>query len=108
MAEIAGAIGVVSGLMGIWQFVAEQLPAAESPSSNYRVTTGLNGYPKNSEPKLDNAQGQIELIKVYNVNHELIGSGSGGTVSAEDDNQYTDMAAEQQGNSQSIWTEFCK
>ncbi|KAI1379886.1 hypothetical protein F4677DRAFT_407913 [Hypoxylon crocopeplum] len=107
MSIIAGAIGLIGSSMTIWSFISDQIPPVQTPSSNYRVFIGLDGFKDDKGKALDNAHGQIELIKIYNVNHELIGSGGGATVGSDDsDDQHADMSAEQHGNSQSVWTEF--
>ncbi|KAK7750127.1 hypothetical protein SLS62_007995 [Diatrype stigma] len=99
--SIAGAIGVISGGMGIWEFIANMIPEVSTSASDYRVYIGLDG------PELSNAGGYIETVKTYNIYHELIGAGEGGNI-GDGDNQYGDFSIEQHGNMQSIWTEFCK
>ncbi|KAK9772119.1 hypothetical protein AB5N19_11742 [Seiridium cardinale] len=105
MSEVAGAIGLISSVMTIWSFLGDQVPEVKAPSSNYRVTIGLDGFKDDDGNSLSNSGGSIDLVKVYNVNHELIGSGKGASIGDGDD-QYGDMAIEQHGNSQSAWTEF--
>ncbi|ETS77101.1 hypothetical protein PFICI_10975 [Pestalotiopsis fici W106-1] len=102
---MAEAFGVITGLLGVWQFAEDHFPADETPASNYRVTVGLEGFDANGQT-LTNAKGEIETIKTYNVQHELIGSGGGLTVGDGEDDQFGDIKVDQEGNSQSIWTEF--
>ncbi|KAF3013173.1 hypothetical protein E8E14_000495 [Neopestalotiopsis sp. 37M] len=104
---MAAAFGAINGILGIWKFADSMIPKDASPASNYRVYVGLEGFKDDEGKELSNAHGDIETIKTYNIQHELIGSGGGLNVGGDDsDDQYADIEVEQKGNSQSIWTEF--
>nr|UMZ45382.1 hypothetical protein [Paramyrothecium roridum] len=104
---MAAAFGAINAALGIWRFGSEVLPSDESPSSSYRVYVGLEGFKNPDGDELSNAHGEIETIKTYNINGELIGSGGGLNVGGDNsDDQYGEISVEQKGNAQSIWTEF--
>lgn len=93
--------------MGIWQFVADQIPSKEEDQSKYRIIIGLNGYNGTvGGEKLSAAEGDIGLVKLYNKNHDLMGSGMGGDIGFNS-HQYGDIGIDQDGSQQSTWTEFC-
>lgn len=100
--SVASAVGLVSGVMGIWSFVSEQVPSQEEDQSKYRVFVGLNGH-----RGLSAAEGEIGLVKLYNKNHDLMGSGMGGLIGFNN-KQYGEFGIPQDGTQQSIWTEFCE
>lgn len=100
--SVTGTIGLISGVMGVWSFISEQLPSQEVDQSKYRVFVGLNGY-----KDLSAAEGEIGLVKLYNKNHDLMGSGMGGQIGFNN-HQFGDFGVPQDGTQQSIWTEFCK
>ena len=70
---MAQVIGVVSGLVGIFQFLQTLFPADNNPadSSSLRIGVGLNG------PDLSGADGAVKTINVYNEDETLIGTGRG-------------------------------
>ncbi|KAL9076798.1 MAG: hypothetical protein Q9161_000783 [Pseudevernia consocians] len=70
---MAQVIGVVSGVIGIFQFLQTLFPADTKPadSSSLRIGVGLNG------PGLTGADGAVKTINVYNEDKTLIGTGRG-------------------------------
>ena len=70
---MAQVIGVVSGVVGIFQFLQTLFPADTNPadSSSLRIGVGLNG------PDLSDADGAVKKINVYNEDRILIGTGKG-------------------------------
>ena len=70
---MAQVIGVVSGLIGIFQFLGDLFsqPNPEDQSS-LRIGVALDGN------GLTNAEGAVKTINVYNEDQTLIGSGKGG------------------------------
>ena len=70
---MAQVIGVVSGVVGIFQFLQGLFPADNKPadSSSLRIGVGLNG------PGLTGVDGAVKTINVYNEDETLIGTGRG-------------------------------
>ncbi|KAI1843967.1 hypothetical protein JX265_005849 [Neoarthrinium moseri] len=101
--ELVGGIGLVGSILGIWQFAADNIPDVVKSKSTYRIQVGLDDTKGSGDKKLSNAGGNLVMIKTYNNNGELIGSGGGGKVK---DGGYADFSAEQTGTQQSITTEF--
>ena len=70
MAEV---IGVVSGVIGIFQFLQSLFPpdTNSADSSSLRIGVGLDG------PVLSNAEGAVKTINLYNEDQTLVGTGKG-------------------------------
>ncbi|KAI0406548.1 hypothetical protein F4802DRAFT_613415 [Xylaria palmicola] len=97
------AIGLVGSLVGIWQFADTLLPSHHIDASTYSIRAGVDKTAGDNGEKLSNAGGGIDLIKTYNSNDELIGSGGTGYVTS---GGRVDFTTEQTNTQQSITTEF--
>ncbi|KAK4206570.1 hypothetical protein QBC37DRAFT_380961 [Rhypophila decipiens] len=86
-------IGFISGVLGIYSFVATLVPPQpESPFATVRVGVGLSGTPGEDGP-LDDPQGTIKSIRIYNNNQAFL-SASSDNIFIEDGG-YTDAVLDQ-------------
>lgn len=79
---MAEAIGLISGVMGIWSFAADMLPSSGgggSDTSAIRIHVGLDSTTNDNGDSLANAGGDVEVVRLYNAEHQLIGTGGAGT-----------------------------
>ena len=67
-------IGVVSGVLGIFQFAQDQMP---SRTDNPADTSSLRVHLGGGAGTVPNAGGSLGAIKVYNEDQTIIGAGSG-------------------------------
>ncbi|KAK7970092.1 hypothetical protein PG996_001473 [Apiospora saccharicola] len=104
MMGAADVIGLVADVMGIWSFLGDNLAPGESDDSVYRIFVGVDGTEHNGE-ELSAAPGVIDAVKVYNTNHDLMGTGPGGMIGFNG-HGFGDVTASQLGSQQSIFTEF--
>ena len=75
---MADVIGVVSGVIGIFQFLQGLFPPPSPPSgatSQIRIGVGLNG--NFDGQTLSDSEGAVKGIRVYNEDKQLIGTGKG-------------------------------
>ena len=75
---MAQVIGVVSGVIGIFQFLQSLFPPQTTPSaatSSICIGVGLDGTFDGQT--LSDAQGAVKGIRVYNEEKLLIGTGKG-------------------------------
>lgn len=100
MSVVVDGIGLVGTILGIWSFITDNIPAGAEQKSVFRVQVGVDGT-----QGLTNAGGDISLIKVYNSNNNLIGSGSGGYVT---NGGFADFTAQQSNLQQALATELCR
>lgn len=78
--SVVDVIGLVSGVMGIWSFVADMIPEPTTDASTFKIWVGLDGTKDPGNPNeegLSNAGGGIDYIKLYNGNNALLGTGGG-------------------------------
>ncbi|KAK7924314.1 hypothetical protein PG985_006368 [Apiospora marii] len=105
----ADVIGIISGVMGIWTFVGDILAPGAADESIYRIHVGVDGSTNpdtpGEGPELNAAPGVIDAVKVYNTNHDLMGTGPGGMIGFNG-HGFGDVGASQLGSQQSIFTEF--
>ncbi|KAJ2987614.1 hypothetical protein NUW58_g4406 [Xylaria curta] len=97
------AIGLVGSVLGIWQFAESLLPTHTVDASAYSIRAGVDGTDDHNGGSLNNAGGGIDLIKTYNNNGELIGSGGRGYIESGGRGTFS---TEQTNSQQSIMTEF--
>lgn len=76
------AIGVVSGLLGIFSFVQDLFPAQPAAATaDFQFRIGLDGTPgPNGEGTLSDAGGNIPDIRCWNENQQFLG------ITTNDDN----------------------
>ncbi|KAI1131669.1 hypothetical protein F5Y10DRAFT_262046 [Nemania abortiva] len=97
------AVGFVGSVLGIWTFLDSLLPAHTIDASTYSIRAGEDKTMGDDGKVLSNAGGGIDLIKTYNNNDELIGSGGTGYIASGGRVVFT---TEQTNTQQSITTEF--
>ncbi|KAI1347143.1 hypothetical protein F5Y01DRAFT_330117 [Xylaria sp. FL0043] len=103
MSAEVDAIGLIGSLLGIWQFGTSLLPAQNVDASTYSIRAGLDKTSDGAGHLLSNAGGGISLIKTYNNNGELIGSGGKGSIKSGGIETFT---TEQTNTQESVTTEF--
>jgi hypothetical protein len=71
-------IGLVSGVIGIYSFLADNLPSGGGGGvvSSIRIHVGLDDTENDNGDSLSNAGGDVEVVKLYNNNDALIGTGT--------------------------------
>ncbi|VBB76675.1 Putative protein of unknown function [Podospora comata] len=85
-------IGVISGLLGILQFSMDNFPKKQSNSCVVRVSTGLA-----SSGGLENPEGGVYKVHVFNQNQERIGWSNGKFIS---NGGFVDIKVDQGSNRQ--------
>jgi hypothetical protein len=101
MAEIE-AIGVISGLLGIFQFAEDHLPTVDPTTSTVKIGVGLDGTPdpNNPDATLSNAGGDLPDVRVWNENLDFIGiTADPGYVN---DGTEGSITVDQNGNAQQV------
>lgn len=76
---MATVIGVVSGVLGIFQFFQGLFPDNDPTVSVVRVAAALNGAEGDGGP-LSDADGDLSDVRLYNEHQEFIGAGGSGYV----------------------------
>lgn len=93
---MATAIGVISGVVGIYQFLADLFPTSpDSVTATVRVAVGLSGTPDPGNPSdtLNDPAGVLGSVRIYNNNQEFLSESQ--TNVEIDDGGFIDMAVEQ-------------
>lgn len=82
MVGVLGVAGDASAIATLFSFADTYFPSKEPDSAIVRITAGLEGWkgPDNDQDSLDDPQGGISTVKLFNNNHEMIGSSGGGDV----------------------------
>lgn len=86
-------IGILSGLIAIFQFGAEFFGSGEATAAVFRIAVGLEG------DGLTNAGGGISEIRIYGKFLDLLGSAMGGGIG---DGGYADFAVKQINDQQAV------
>ncbi|KAB5554823.1 hypothetical protein GE09DRAFT_1287297 [Coniochaeta sp. 2T2.1] len=104
--SLVDVIGLISGALGIYAFMADMLPEKGGGTiAAFRVKVSVDGCCKDVDPKLSNAGGGIQTVRLYNVNGALIGSG-GGTDGSIGSGDFADLAVPQSVANQALTAEF--
>ncbi|KAI0479427.1 hypothetical protein GGR56DRAFT_634961 [Xylariaceae sp. FL0804] len=74
MSVAESVIGVISGVLGIYQFLADTFPATSDNLATVRVHAALNGATGPDGGTLDAADGNIADVRLYNEHEELLGA----------------------------------
>lgn len=82
LGAVLGGAGDASALATLFSFADTYFPSKEPDSAIVRITAGLEGWkgPNGDQDPLEDPQGGISNVKLFNNNHEMIGSSGGGEV----------------------------
>jgi hypothetical protein len=97
MAEV---IGVVSGGIGILQFIASLFASHNPNVAIVRVSAALDG-PNGAPPQ--QAEGTVAQVRLYNENQQIIGNAGGGFVG---NGGFSDFSIGQINNQQSTYVQI--
>ncbi|KAJ4388829.1 hypothetical protein N0V93_006290 [Gnomoniopsis smithogilvyi] len=110
MSAIITAVGFISSALGIYTFTDLHLQDT-GPKTTIRVTVGVNGWNGGDGTTLDNAQGSVDTIKLYQdvndhttyVGGNLYAAGNGAQIDA---GNYADIQISQDDTTQPGFTEL--
>lgn len=79
---MAEALGIAGTIATLYSFADTYFGAPQPDTATVRITAGLEGWkvPDGADDPLEDPQGGISNVKLFNNNHDMIGSSGGGDV----------------------------